>query len=117
MIVSNLTLPISSMILIILPYFTIAFLILLWYSKSYRHPKEFPPGPRLPLPIIGDSYKLGKDLLSGFQSLTARYGQISGFWLGPRRAVVISDFEVLQDILSKPETADRQLRRAMRKNF
>ena len=58
---------------------------------------------------------MGKDLLSGFQSLTAKYGQISGFWLGPRRAVVISNFEVLQDILNKPETADRQLRSAMRK--
>ena len=58
---------------------------------------------------------MGKDLLSGFQSLTVEHGQISGFWLGPRRAVVISNFEVLQDILNKPETADRQLRRAMHK--
>ena len=42
---------------------------------------------------------MGKDLLSGFQSLTVEHGQISGFWLGPRRAVVISNFEVLRQFL------------------
>ena len=34
--------------------------------------------------------------------------QYFGFWLGKDRAVAISDFEVLQDILNKNETAFRQ---------
>ena len=51
---------------------------------------------------------LGKDLNSGFQTLTKQYGKIVGFWLGSDRVVVISDFEILQDILNKYETADRQ---------
>ena len=86
-----------------------------WYIKSKRHPIDFPPGPRLPLPIIGDAYKLGKDMTAGIKFLTEKHGKIVGFWLGPRRAVAISDFNVLQNILNRPETADRQFRVAFRK--
>ena len=86
----------------------IGVLFIFWYIKSRGHPKNFPPGPRLPLPILGDSYKLGKNLNSGFQSLTKKYGNIVGLWMGSNRAVVISDFEVLQDILIKNETASRR---------
>ena len=31
----------------------------IWYIISISHPKKFPPGPRMPLPLIGDGYKLG----------------------------------------------------------
>ena len=31
----------------------------IWYIISISHPKKFPPGPRIPLPLIGDGYKLG----------------------------------------------------------
>ena len=64
---------------------------------------------------LGDSYLLGKDLTSGFLTLTKKYGKVTGLWLGPRRAVVISDFEILQDILNKKEVNDRQFRIAIRK--
>ena len=93
------------------------FLIVWYFIKSSKHPKHFPPGPRLPLPILGDSYLLGKDLTSGFLSLTKKYGKMTGLWLGPRRAVVISDFEILQDILNKKEANDRQFRIAIRKSI
>ena len=56
---------------------------------------------------MGDSYILGRDLTRGFYRLQEKYGNIFGFWLGPTRAVVVSDFELLQDILNKPGTANR----------
>ena len=37
-----------------------------------------------------------------------KYGKVCGFWLGPQRAVVVADFEILQELLNKPETAGRQ---------
>ena len=60
------------------------------------------------LHLIGDAYKLGVDLPKGLTLLRKKYGKIFGFWLGKDRAVAISDFEVLQDILNKNETAFRQ---------
>ena len=50
-------------------------LILFWYITSWRHPKYFPPGPRLPFPLIGDAYLLGKDVSEGFSALIKKYGK------------------------------------------
>ena len=86
--------------------FSIIFGILL-YIKSFKHPKNFPPGPRLPFPIIGDIYKLRKDFPNSLRKLTKEYGKIYGFWFGGKRAVIVADFDVLQDILNKKETVDR----------
>ena len=93
-----------------LDFFLLFFTILIgcWYLKSYKHPKNYPPGPRLPLPFVGDAYVLGSDLDRGFKNLCEKYGSICGFWLGPNRAVFIADFETLQMVLNKSETADRQ---------
>ena len=66
-------------------------------------------GPRFPVPILGDAYILGNDLEKGFKNLTLKHGKICGLWLGPQRAVVVSDFEILQEMLNKPETSDRQI--------
>lgn len=90
----------------ILIFFVI--LLVLQYFKSWSHPKHYPPGPRKPLPILGDAYVLGNDLVNGFLKLRRKYGKIYGMWLGGQRAVVVADFDVLQDILNKQETADRQ---------
>ena len=46
-------------------------LCVLWFL-SKRHPPNFPPGPRLPLPLIGDAYVLGKDVTQGFRKLSAQ---------------------------------------------
>ena len=58
--------------------------------------------------FAGDAYILGKDTEKGFKNLILKYGKICGFWLGPQRAVVVADFEILQELLNKPETSDRQ---------
>ena len=43
-------------------------LLFVWYIRSFRHPKYFPPGLKLPLPLIGDAYLLGKNFSSGFNA-------------------------------------------------
>ena len=90
-------------------------LIGFWYWKSYRHPKDYPPGPRLPLPFVGDGYMLGSDLDTGFKNLCKKYGNICGFWLGLNRATFIADFDTLQEVLNKSETANRQTTAVSRK--
>ena len=82
-------------------------LVIVWGLFSTRHPRNFLPGPRAPLPLMGDSYVLGKKLDVGFTNLTRQYGKFVGMWMGPDRTAVISDFEVLQDILSKNGTENR----------
>ena len=93
----------------------LAILIGLWYWKSWRHPKDFPPGPRLPIPVVGDAYVLGNDLAKGFSNLSEKYGKVCGFWLGTERAAFVADFDLLQDILQKSETVDRQTKAVSRK--
>jgi hypothetical protein len=80
---------------------------LIWWITLRRHPKGFPPGPRLPLPIFGDAYVLGSDLVVGFDKMRQKYGDISGFWLGNKRAVVVSEFELIQELLNNPEVSNR----------
>ena len=81
---------------------------IIWYFKSCSHPKDFPPGPRLPVPLLGDAYQLGIDIPKGLHELTVKYGSIFGFWMGPERAIAISDFDVLQEVLNRNETTNRQ---------
>ena len=83
-------------------------LAIAWYIKSWRHPNDFPPGPRLPFPLVGDGYLLGTKLSNGCSSLVRKYGKTVGLWLGPTRTVLITDFDTLQDILNLPETAARE---------
>ena len=82
--------------------------VFLWYIKSYQHNKKFPPGPRWPLPFAGDAYLLGKDLHGGLDKITEKYGRISGMWLGHQRAILVADFDILQDMLNKNEASHRQ---------
>ena len=82
-------------------------LAIVWYIKSWMHPKDFPPGPRLPIPLLGDGYVLGTKINDGFSTLVRKYGPVVGLWLGPTRTVLIADFHALQNILNLQETAER----------
>ena len=91
----------------ILVVFFLTFL-LVWYWQKWSHPKKFPPGPRLPIPVIGDTYLLDQDLYKGFCDLIDSYGNFCGFWMGSSRAVLINDFEACLDILNRNESTGRQ---------
>ena len=71
---------------------------LIKWIQSVRLPKNFPPGPRFPLPLIGDGYVLmtAPTLTDGFEKLRIQYGDVYGFYMGPKRSVVISDFDLIQ---------------------
>ena len=43
----------------------------------------------------------------GFTSLIRKYGKSVGLWLGSNRTVLVSDFDILQEILNLYETSDR----------
>ena len=86
----------------------LAILFMIWYIKSWMHPKDYPPGPRLPLPFIGDGYIFGTDIITGLQKIKKKYGPTCGFWLGNQRCVLLTDFDLIQDAMNKPETAARQ---------
>ena len=75
-----------------------------WYWQNWSHPKRFPPGPRLPIPIIGDAYTLDKDLYKGLCDLVNRYGNFCGLWFGGNRVVIINDYEACLDILNRNES-------------
>ncbi len=89
---------------------------LVYYIKSSQHPERFPPGPRAPLPVLGDAYLLGQDFIHAFKGLRKKYGDVFGMWLGPRRGVVVCDFDNMQELLSKPESANRQYVEVVRKS-
>ena len=93
----------------------VIFFSIVWFIKTCQHPKDFPPGPRLPLPFMGDSYTLGKNLDVGLSKLTKKYGSYVGFWLGPDRTILISDFDVLKDVLGQSSSSNRQILDTMSK--
>ena len=90
--------------------YLILFLILLTcvhYKKTFWYPKLFPPGPQIPLPLIGDAYVLGKDAINGFQALRAKYGDVIGLYLGNMRSVVIMCPETMVEAMAMDELSAR----------
>jgi len=77
------------------------------YFYSIKHPHNFPPHPKFSLPLIGDVHMVGKDINQGFKRMHEKYGPIFGLWLGPNRAVVIKDFNMLYEMGVKAETSIR----------
>ena len=69
-------------------------LAITWWL-SVRHPKNFPPGPRLPLPVLGDALSLKGNVVTGAENLRTIYGDVVGMWTGPYRSVYIHNFDIL----------------------
>ncbi len=68
---------------------------LYWIFVVKRHPPGFPPGPRFPLPLVGDWASLAtKPTLNG--ELRKKYGGIYGYWGSSKRNVVVTDFSLIQ---------------------
>ena len=86
-----------------------AFLLVLlsiWYLKSRKHPKAFPSGPRIPLPLLGLTGDFAKDM----KKISDKYGDgnLCGFWLGNHRVVTVKNFETIQFLLNHPNALGRQ---------
>ena len=81
-----------------------------WYFLAWKHPKNFPPGPRLHLPLLGDSLSMliNGDVYQSMRQLSDKYGDYCGFWLGKYRAVTIKDFDGMHTLLSQTSTTGRQ---------
>ena len=81
-----------------------------WYFLAWKHPKNFPPGPRLHLPLLGDSLSMliNGDVYQSMRQLSDKYGDYCGFWLGKYRAVTIKDFDGMQSLLWQTSTTGRK---------
>ncbi len=71
----------------------------------YRHLTKpghlsLPPGP-MPLPIIGNLLTLGSDPREPLQKLRDKYGVIFTVYLGSRRTVMLSSYDVIKEAFVK----------------
>ncbi len=78
-----------------------------WITKDRRYPKNFPPGPRSPLPLIGDAWCLGTDSYQAFKTLVEKYGPIVGIKIGETLTVILGSFDIIQDALGREEFSAR----------
>ena len=77
-----------------------------WYRK-HRLPDSFPPGPRKPLPIIGDGWYLGSDFKGGFKKLRENFGPVNGLYFGNTPTIVIHDFDLIEEAFKREEFSGR----------
>ena len=47
------------------------------------------------IPVIGDMHQFKTQFFESFPDIEKKYGKIAGFWLGPKRAVVINDYNMM----------------------
>ncbi len=87
--------------------FVVVLLLRLYLNNVRVYPKNFPPGPRLPLPIFGDALAIGRELPPGLERLHKKYGNIIGFKLGKHFAVSISDYENMSELMFMKEFSGR----------
>ena len=89
-------------------FLLIAVIILLFfvYNAQNEKPKNFPAGPRS-FPLIGSLPSVGVDLKSAFQRWRCQWGDIVGFKMGSELAIVISDFDMLQEAFKDERFAGR----------
>ena len=72
------------------PFLIALFVIwLVWFIKSSILPEKFPPGPRFPLPLMGDAYRLGEKMGAGLVEMRRQYGNVVRMFLGPNPTVII----------------------------
>merc|ERR1712038_1015920 len=76
------------------------------YNAQNEKPKNFPAGPKS-FPLIGSLLSVGVDLKSAFQRWRCQWGDIVGFKMGSELAIVISDFDMLQEAFKDERFAGR----------
>jgi len=81
-----------------------------WWIYTMRLPKSFPPGPRFPLPIIGDSYRMDAgSLTTTVKSMRKKYGDVFGFYLTSNLKVVfVCDPDLLNEVAFSDDFTGRR---------
>lgn len=81
--------------------FIIATLLFIgWLIKSFYRQRNLPHGP-MPLPIFGNLLILRKRALQTLNNLATVYGSIFTIWLGRKPIVIVNDYNLAQEVLSK----------------
>jgi len=72
------------------------------------HPR-YPPGPRLPLPLVGESWLLATeyDTMRSMGEWADSYGDALGFYMAHTRVVVLNSPELISEAMQKEEIAYR----------
>ncbi len=82
-------------------------LLLYWFLVATKHPKGFPPGPKICLPVIGNLHEVGTNIVDGYRRLTDKYGKILGLYIGMDRVVIVSDFKMIEEFGNSAECSNR----------
>jgi len=83
-----------------------------WFIKGCRKPLHFPPGPPK-WPLLGSLPHLAGagDAPGGFfhmgRLMVRRYGKLAGFYHGNIPTVVVSDFDIIKDLLKREDVSAR----------
>ncbi len=83
-------------------------LTLYWFLVASKHPAGFPPGPGWALPLLGNAADIGTNLMEGFGNLRKKYGSVYGLFVGQERTIVVSDFDLIQEVGSNLDFVNRQ---------
>ena len=72
---------------------------LMWYIfTTYRQRRQMPPGP-FPLPLIGNIFQVGRDVVSSFDKLWTKYGDVYTISFPFGTAVVVNSVELAREAL------------------
>jgi len=87
----------------------VSIVLIVWWMWTMRMPRSFPPGPRLPLPIIGDSYKMTHGSLTAtIKSMRKQYGDVFGFYLTSNwKVVFVCDPQLLNQVAFSKDFSSR----------
>ena len=83
------------------------FLVYWWNESLTKYPKNFPPGPRHWLPILGDALALGVKPASSLTSIHREYGKIVGLNVLGHKVVSVGSIKLLKEILNHENMAKR----------
>jgi len=72
--------------------------------KVFTYPPQFPPGPRFPLPFIGELWALiDVDLGAAMTNLAKTYGEAIGVYMGNVRVVCFNSQELVVEALANQQ--------------
>ncbi|GAM27019.1 hypothetical protein SAMD00019534_101940, partial [Acytostelium subglobosum LB1] len=78
----------------------VVYLVLDFILKNKKQSKYDPPGATA-LPLLGNLHQIGSLPHIGLENMAKKFGHVFRFWMGDVYAVVVSDPEVIRDIIVK----------------